>query len=128
MANKYTEGRIVARMRGMPCAYCKRTMDPTSPDLMPTRDHIHPRSKGGRRIVWACWTCNHMKGDMTLEQWTSLMAAHPRWWHGVPKKQHQKRAPAGQLAVIPYAESMFILKHGKKAYRAWKAGENEPAN
>lgn len=114
MANKFTAGRIVARMNGMPCAYCKRIMNSNSPDLMPTRDHIHPRSKGGREIIWACWTCNHIKADMTPQQWAGLMAANPKWWHGVAK---ERRRAARLSDILPYADSMYILRHGKKAWR-----------
>ena len=100
-------------------------MDNICPSRMPTRDHAHPRSKGGRLIVIACWTCNHMKGDMTMEEWEAFMALHPRWWNGVSKRKRKmfaQRVPSGQLALIPYAESIMILRHGKDYWRNWKAG------
>lgn len=56
-----------------------------------------------------------------MAEWLLLMEANPRWWHGVAKERREAaRIPNGQLAVIPYAESMYILKHGKKAWREMK--------
>lgn len=55
-------------------------MAANDPLLMPTADHVHPRSKGGQRVVWACWICNNIKGDMLLPAWEAYMAANPRWW------------------------------------------------
>lgn len=50
-------------------------MDINDPYLMPTRDHIHPKSRGGKMTVWACWRCNNLKGDMTEQQWIAYLAA-----------------------------------------------------
>lgn len=67
-----------------------------------------------------------MKADMTAEQWAFFMEANPCWWGGVPKERRMAaRTMPGQLAIIPYAESMYILKHGKKAWRAWRDGKAE---
>jgi 5-methylcytosine-specific restriction endonuclease McrA len=80
MANKYTQHVRFQRLRGTACPYCKRVMDIGHPDLMPTEDHVHPRSRGGVETVWACWKCNNVKGDMTMPEWEAFMAAHPAWW------------------------------------------------
>ena len=34
-----------------------------------TRDHIHPRSKGGSLTVKCCAECNNLKRTLLLEQW-----------------------------------------------------------
>jgi hypothetical protein len=51
---------------GKPCAYCEEPM------AAPTRDHIHPRSKGGtlaKGKALACAPCNEDKGSRTLGSW-----------------------------------------------------------
>lgn len=111
------------RESGKPCAYCKRVMDANDYDLMPTRDHVQPRSRGGKVTVWACRTCNRIKADMSLGQWLDFMAAFPKWWHGVPKKKRTAIMENGTLAVIPLVETKMILLHGKKAWREWKAAQ-----
>jgi len=50
---------------GRPCAYCG------DPMAAPTRDHIHPRSKGGTLAhgkVLACLRCNGDKGAGRLDR------------------------------------------------------------
>lgn len=106
---------------GKPCAYCARPMDMASPELMPTRDHEHPRSKGGRKIVWACWICNNIKSDKTMMEWLEFMAANPRWWIGTRKPGHGAPQQQQRAAPPPYEESLMILRHGKDHWRAWKA-------
>jgi len=68
--------------RGAVCFYCERVLEATASRsrVAATRDHIHPKSKGGERKVWACRQCNLLKGDMTYEEWLAFMAAHPEWW------------------------------------------------
>lgn len=50
------------------CAYCGDEM----PQTKLTRDHIHPRSKGGAdkwmNVVTACGPCNKRKNDLTPEK------------------------------------------------------------
>lgn len=76
------EGRLQAAFRSIPpltntslfrrdqniCLYCGKQY--TDRDL--TRDHIQPRSRGGRdtwlNVVTACRRCNQFKGSRTLEQ------------------------------------------------------------
>jgi 5-methylcytosine-specific restriction endonuclease McrA len=63
-----------------PCPYCKRTMSYKLPGQQPTLDHVHPKSKGGKKVIVACWTCNGIKGDMLYDEWIAFMAANPEWW------------------------------------------------
>jgi 5-methylcytosine-specific restriction endonuclease McrA len=52
---------------GKPCPYCG------TPMAAPTRDHIHPRSKGGtlegQNKAVVCDPCNGDKGSQTLGSW-----------------------------------------------------------
>lgn len=117
--NKYAAVMAVQRANGTPCAYCKRPMNSQSPNLMPTRDHTTPQSRGGRHIVWACYDCNHAKADMALVEWFAFMAAHPEWWKGTPSIVRESYR-SGVLVPIPIAESRMILRHGKKHWREWR--------
>jgi hypothetical protein len=125
---------------GKPCPYCKRQMNLQDARLTPTRDHAVPKSMGGRSIVICCWQCNNIKANMMPDVWAAYMLAHPGWW--MASKGERRRVMAalrvrarlsriGPRRVpvivppelvyakpIPMAESMFILAHGKKAYRA----------
>lgn len=68
---------------GLPCAYCERPLDPTGSAtlLEATRDHVKPKSKGGKGIkVWACWTCNMLKQDMNYKVWQVYMTLNPLWY------------------------------------------------
>jgi hypothetical protein len=78
---------------GSPCPYCHRTMNCSSMKLMPTTDHIKPKSKGlsyrrltsgagkekmrkayGRTIV-VCSECNFMKSDLSLTEFVASLHA-----------------------------------------------------
>jgi 5-methylcytosine-specific restriction endonuclease McrA len=54
------------------CGYCLRAEGQLRPREFFTRDHVVPRSKGGRdewtNVVTACNTCNNRKGDRTLAE------------------------------------------------------------
>ena len=81
MANKYTRGRRLSRATGEPCPYCRRAMHYDNLlNTFPTIEHPHPRSKGGKQTTYACFDCNQIKGDMTLDEWQKFMAENPRWW------------------------------------------------
>jgi 5-methylcytosine-specific restriction endonuclease McrA len=60
-------------LRTPSCTYCgkptRRTKYKDWPDDRYTRDHVFPRSKGGRKTVPCCWACNKKKGNrMPTEQ------------------------------------------------------------
>lgn len=59
------------------CLYCGRTF--TEQEL--TRDHIQPRSRGGRdswlNVVTACRRCNQHKGSRTPEECGMVLLALP---------------------------------------------------
>lgn len=80
MANKSTAIARFQKAIQTPCAYCNRIMVADRPGLLPTRDHTHPRSRGGLHTVWACDDCNNIKSDMTMPEWQEFMSANPSWW------------------------------------------------
>lgn len=65
-------GKLMIRHRDV-CAYCGCTTQLRNRRLptFATVDHLHPRSKGGRRSngnsVLACQRCNGLKGNRRLE-------------------------------------------------------------
>lgn len=66
---------------GKPCPFCRRAMDHDDMALQPTRDHHPvPQSRGGRRTIICCKSCNNFKGDMSADQWYAFMIAYPGWW------------------------------------------------
>jgi hypothetical protein len=84
------------RGKGNPCHWCKRILEAVDSlsRLAATKDHIHPKSKGGKETVWACWACNHLKGDRLPAEWEAFMAANPQWWklcHGRPNRRSYRR-------------------------------------
>lgn len=68
MATKHTKIVRLAYAIGQPCPYCKRKMEMNS-GTQPSRDHVHPQSRGGELTIWCCWDCNNRKGDMSLAEW-----------------------------------------------------------
>jgi len=52
---------------GKPCVYC------AGPMAVPTRDHIHPRVRGGKldggNKALVCYRCNQDKGARSLASW-----------------------------------------------------------
>lgn len=64
---------------GSPCPYCGIAMT-ASGKRMASRDHKHPRSRGGRfaganKIV-CCMSCNGDKGSKTLREWWEKLTLH----------------------------------------------------
>jgi hypothetical protein len=62
-----------------PCPYCKRPMIPFT-STHPTKDHVVPKSKGGRETIIACSKCNNAKGNMMPDEWAAFMARFPNFW------------------------------------------------
>lgn len=74
--------RAVYRRDSYTCVYCKKKCK--TEDL--TIDHVVPKSKGGKssfeNCVAACFTCNNLKGDSSLEDlgWTlGKKPSRPKW-------------------------------------------------
>lgn len=73
------------------CAYCNRRTALPPRDggridgvLYASRDHRHPRARGGGdargNLVMACEPCNRLKADMLWPEWRAFMTANPAWW------------------------------------------------
>jgi hypothetical protein len=64
------------------CYWCKRQLLATTAIsvLAATRDHVIPECRGGTKIVWACFGCNNMKGNMMPHEWLRYMEMNPEWW------------------------------------------------
>lgn len=136
---RLSDGRLMTKAfigaLGQPCCYCRRQMSLTDPGLIPTRDHVHPVSKGGGgkrpgsgNVVWACDDCNHIKGNMLFDAWKLYMASTPYWW--TRRKGKRRRVSVSSevtpQAPIPVHETVMILRHGKAFWRAWKHGDGQP--
>jgi hypothetical protein len=83
-------------------------MNRNSNQLQPTRDHLVPRSHGGRSIIICCLQCNGIKADMLPDQWASYMAANPGWW------------------LLTRAERRARAREPRKAARLAKWGPRQP--
>lgn len=61
--------RLYGEQVSFVCPYCLRTL----PLSQATRDHLVPRSRGGKtepsNIVLACGPCNQKKGSLTPEEY-----------------------------------------------------------
>lgn len=100
----------LSKHHGLPCCYCARPMNLHDARMRPTRDHLLPRSQGGREIVVACITCNAIKADMLPDQWAAFMATHPKWWLMTAAERRLSRRTA--LIVTP----------GMKLRKAYRQG------
>lgn len=38
-----------------------------------TKDHVHPKSKGGKQTVPCCYNCNQRKRNMLFSEWQEYM-------------------------------------------------------
>lgn len=76
--------------RDLPCHYCNRIMVADDPLLTPTRDHVLPKAIGGRgrnrMVVWCCFACNNLKGDMHPDFWEAIITTVPEWWRLAERK------------------------------------------
>jgi len=65
---------------GTPCPWCLQVMDREDPKRMPTKDHLHPRSRArhvrnSHRTLVVCSECNFLKADMTLREYVVSLDA-----------------------------------------------------
>lgn len=58
------------RLASLSCHYCGRPLAVHGR----TKDHVVPRSRGGRATVDACPRCNSWKGNLSLEEFRFLLA------------------------------------------------------
>lgn len=84
----------------------------------PTRDHVHPKSKGGRSTVMACYECNQIKGDMLPTEWAVFMVENPRWWERKTIKGPQRPAP-GATEDWPWLKELTAPRVERVGWGPW---------
>lgn len=88
---------------GALCHWCRRTMlgkDHPS-GLAATKDHIHPKSRGGAKTVWSCLACNNLKGSMPLADWYNFMGRNPEWWKLYRTRTRRPMSPSSLRNGVP---------------------------
>lgn len=91
-----------------------------------TRDHVIARDLGGTsrktNVVFACFACNNLKGEMTLKEWHIVRRDIPEWW-----RLAEYRGPRGKWLVAAMKEEGFdfSLTSNGQPYEAW--WETKPA-
>lgn len=89
-----------------------------------TKDHVYPKSMGGKRTVWSCLRCNHLKGALLPIEWSRFRIAYPdyrrqfhshgdvlkaiqamRWSHRRPIRP-APRFPAGLVSMPPMCRGL----------------------
>ncbi|MGH6792847.1 MAG: HNH endonuclease [Methyloceanibacter sp.] len=105
MPRKRRRTPLTSNGRGAHCTYCDRRLESklAPSKLAATKDHVHPKSKGGIRLpgnkVWCCRQCNMLKADMSETQWKYFMRHNPEWW----------RRPEYQVGGVPGHRRRQIL-------------------
>lgn len=61
---------------GKPCPYCGDKMDKhgDTHTSLPSRDHVIPRSKGGKITIAVCGRCNNEKRDMMPDEYIATLS------------------------------------------------------
>lgn len=95
------------------CTWCERLLDPpgTQSQTEATKDHPHPKSKGGGGVtVWCCWACNQIKYDMPYEAWKLYMEMHPQWWEMYHSRTSARafKKTKEEGSVIPFKRKEMI--------------------
>lgn len=92
-----------SKFNGEPCPYCAVPMHMDDPSRFPSHEHVEPKSKGGKNdpsnALIACATCNHWKGNKTLEQfWRMLVDRGETEWAKTVAAFIAKRKPQSEAA------------------------------
>lgn len=87
------------------CHYCSRPLQPRGTDspLAATRDHVVPKSKGGRKTVPCCRTCNEIKADRLPDEWAAYMAENPMWWGTADERMRDSWRRKGRATLEQWA-------------------------
>lgn len=90
---------FVSNGTGGRCHWCKRDLKATTDksSMAATRDHVHPKSRGGELRVWACRACNNLKADMDEQEWLRFMRDNTDWW----RLYGDKRGYRAALMKVP---------------------------
>jgi hypothetical protein len=93
------------------CYWCQRPMESAKglSALAATRDHVHPKSRGGKAIVWSCRACNSLKGDMTGDEWHLFRTMNEKWW----KLYKDRACYRAALRALPgyYARARYLTDY-----------------
>lgn len=86
------------------CYYCRGLLN----DRNRTRDHIWPKSKGGKlskeNKVFACRVCNRNKADLTLDEWLEKL-------RGIKRTKRTEKIWIRREFIIPTL--VFMIKQLK---------------
>lgn len=110
---------------GKACPYCQTTMvrwrGGIGSDVRrsPSRDHIHPRSKGGSdsdcNILIVCWTCNNDKKDLTLgEFYGHLLVTDDQRFRSVGLLMKDVADYDASVGADLYADAGVYIAHYKR--------------
>lgn len=115
-------GRGTGRALGKPCAYCGTAMTTRgSAGDFPTRDHVIPKSKGGKRsgTVWCCSDCNCAKASLLPAEFYELCLALCRGMvHFAKKRWGWYELKAKAVVSRHTMQSMIELQHGALSSRS----------
>lgn len=83
------------------CAYCYRFS-------RLTREHLIPKSKGRRTIIWACRPCNQSKANLSIKQWFERLShrkfpIHPQ---KSKRKNRSKQFKLSRPRLTPSKEAL----------------------
>lgn len=73
----------------MPCWYCGIRLRKIG-SAMRTKDHVVPKSRGGRKTVNACLKCNAKKKDLSLEEFRALRGGIEFWGERTARLEAEK--------------------------------------
>lgn len=104
-----TEGRLATILRdGCACVWCRETLEEGASF---TLDHVIPRSKGGSNhpsnLLTACHRCNSRRGNRTVRQFATVMAAYLN--HGITASQILSHVRACLARPLPRAEAKNLI-------------------
>lgn len=87
---RYEPGSWLDRYDKTPCPYCRKQMLVLVRRLAPTRDHVHPKSRGGsdgpENILVVCSKCNNDKGNLTLAEFAGTLE-----WRCDPRERYVRQ-------------------------------------
>jgi hypothetical protein len=92
------------------CRYCHQLFEPYNIDLLKTKDHIIPLSKGGYDIkenrVPACFNCNQWKSDKLPEEWLKEVKVWAK------KKVDNPKYTVAQIGIMVF-NIRAVMKYAK---------------
>lgn len=97
---------------GCGCPYCGVKMSRGT--FRPTRDHLHPRSKGGildpGNKVIVCLPCNQAKGDLTIHEFLAALT-----YYRDPRARHVRRFIEGMSLYFQGRLRILVVSYEERA-------------